>query len=287
MSGSLVWLASYPKSGNTWLRVFLTNLRQGGERPADIDELDGTTIASARCIFDEAVGFEAADLTDDAVDRLRPEVYLHLSRNASETLFLKTHDAYTLLDDGRPLFPAEATRCALYVLRNPLDVAVSLAHHNGTDFDGAIAMMAEDSGALAERSDCLPLQLRQKLLSWGGHAVSWLDQKAFPVCLLRYEDMVQRPLPTFTAAVRCAGLPHDPEQLARAIEYSSFEVLQQQEERHSFREKSPCARRFFRKGRVGSWREELDAGQARRIVDAHGAVMRRFGYLDADGEIVF
>ncbi|MEJ2083836.1 MAG: sulfotransferase, partial [Acidobacteriota bacterium] len=35
----IVWLASYPKSGNTWLRAFLMNFLDPGKRPVDINQL--------------------------------------------------------------------------------------------------------------------------------------------------------------------------------------------------------------------------------------------------------
>jgi hypothetical protein len=61
--GKIVWLASYPKSGNTWFRVFLANIMTNGEIPADINELFDSTIASNRQVFDEITGFSASDLT--------------------------------------------------------------------------------------------------------------------------------------------------------------------------------------------------------------------------------
>jgi aryl sulfotransferase len=281
----IVWLASYPKSGNTWFRVFLTNLLRDGDEPAHINELESTPIASARGIFDNNIGFEASDLTADEVDRLRPELYIHLAEKAEGTLFMKIHDAYTDAADNRPLIPAEATAGAIYIIRNPLDVAVSSAHHNGSDYDTAIARMASDA-FLAAKPDRLHDQLRQKLLSWSGHALSWIDLAPFPVCLLRYEDMKTRPLETFTGAVRFAGLPHTVAQIQKALEFSSFKVVRQQEEADGFQEKSSASKRFFRKGKIGSWREELTEEQAQRIVCDHWEVMRRFGYLDVNGKIV-
>lgn len=62
MSG-IVWLASYPKSGNTWLRVFLANSLRNAETPADINALETGHIASARNLFEELAGVEASDLT--------------------------------------------------------------------------------------------------------------------------------------------------------------------------------------------------------------------------------
>jgi len=283
----IVWLASYPKSGNTWFRIFLTNLLRDADEPEDINALESTPIAGARGIFDDWIGLEASDLTADEIDRLRPELYLHLAENAVETPFMKIHDAYSEVADNRPLIPAEATAGAIYIIRNPLDVAVSSAHHNGSDYDTAITRMADDASALAAKPGRLHEQLRQKLLSWSGHVLSWVDRAPFPVCLLRYEDMKREPLETFTRAVRFAGFSRTEAQIEKAIRFSSFDVVRQQEEKENFRERSSAADRFFRKGKTGSWREELTDEQAQRIVNDHREVMRRFGYLDEDGEILY
>jgi hypothetical protein len=283
----IVWLASYPKSGNTWFRVFLTNLLRDADEPARINELESTPIASARGLFDNNMGFEASDLTADEIDRLRPELYGHLAQEATETPFMKIHDAYTVTADGTPLIPAEATAGALYFIRNPLDVAVSFAHHSGCDYDTSIARMADESFAFCGKSDRLHTQLRQQLLTWSDHVRSWLDAAPFPVCVLRYEDMKTHPLETFTRAVRFAGLPHTGAQIQKALEFSSFDVMRQQEAVDGFQEKSSAAKSFFRKGKIGSWREELNEEQTRRIVRDHGEVMKRFDYLDENGKVVF
>jgi hypothetical protein len=283
----IIWLASYPKSGNTWFRVFLTNLLRDADTPASINELESTPIASARGVFDNNMGFEASDLTADEIDRLRPELYIHLAENATEQLFMKIHDAYTDVADNMSLIPHAATGGALYFIRNPLDVAVSFAHHNGSDYDTSITRMADKAFAFCGKPDRLHNQLRQKLLSWSNHILSWVDSAPFPVCLLRYEDMKSQPLETFTKAIRFAGLDYTREQISKAIDFSLFDVVQQLEEAEGFREKNSASSRFFRKGQIGSWREELNETQAKRIVDDHREVMRRFGYLDENGKIIY
>ena len=134
MSG-IFWLASYPKSGNTWFRIFLTNLLREACAPADINDLKESPYASARAMFDEFTGIEASDLCADEIDRLRPELYRYLADHAEGPFFMKIHDAYTLVADNQPLIPTAASTGALYFIRNPLDVAVSFAHHSGWDYD--------------------------------------------------------------------------------------------------------------------------------------------------------
>jgi aryl sulfotransferase len=285
--GEIIWLASYPKSGNTWLRAFLTNFLCHESQPASINALEGGPIAAARHFFDEAVGLEASDLSPEEIECYRPAVHRYMAARSPSTLFLKIHDAYTYTPEGVPLVPVEATHGAIYILRNPLDVSVSFAHHSNISLDESIQRMTDESFALANTPSRLHLQLRQKLLSWSSHVLSWVEAPGLRVHIVRYEDMHRRPQHTFTGIVRFAGLSEDPERVDRALDRSSFARLQQQEQLHGFVGKSPHAPSFFRKGQVGSWREVLTEAQIDRLLRDHAPVMRRFGYLTDTGEVVY
>lgn len=286
MNDGIIWLASFPKSGNTWFRIFLTNLLQDGESPADINALESTPIASCRQLFDEAVGFNSADLTAAEIDRLRPEVYEHLAATSEETLFMKVHDAYTAADADTMLFPVGASKGAIYFIRNPLDVAVSYAHHSHISCTKAVAGMGSDKTVFCDHVDRQHSQLRQKLLSWSNHVRSWVDGP-LPVCVLRYEDMQDRPLETFERAVRFAGLQHSPEQIRKAITFSSFDELQRQEKEKGFKERSIGNENFFRTGIKGGWRGKLSSEDAGKVVRDHAEIMHRFGYLSSENDIIY
>lgn len=283
--GGIYWLASYPKSGNTWFRTFLRNFLEDGQAPVDINDLSTGAIASARPWLDEVLGFDTAELRPDEVDRLRPDVY-RWSLHDQEPGYHKIHDAYTLTTAGEPIVSREATLGALYLVRNPLDVAPSLANHNQTTVDEAVATMADPQHALSRGHKSLGHQVRQKLLSWSQHVTSWVDAPGLRLIVLRYEDMQGEPLASFTRAAEFLGLPAEPARVEKAIGFSRFEVVARQEAEHGFRERPPQAQRFFRQGTSGGWRGKLSDAQVARIVADHGPVMRRFGYLDADGEPV-
>lgn len=276
------WLASYPKSGNTWLRAFICNLRADRESPLGINELDSDRIASDRRWIDETLGFSSADLTWDEIEMLRPAVYRWFMARPY-TGYHKVHDAWTRASDGTPLFDAGGCSGVVYVLRNPLDLAASFANHRGTDVDEAIALMGDPQAALSDMAHQLRRQTRQRLLTWSGHVRSWLDHSGLRCHVLRYEDMLARPQEVFAAAADFLGLPAEPERVARAVRHSSFAELSGQEAAGGFRERPIVAERFFRRGARGGWREELTPEQVARIVDDHGEVMARFGYLDAQG----
>jgi aryl sulfotransferase len=284
---NIVWLASYPKSGNTWARVFLTNLLRDSDCPADINQLEMTPIASNRSVFDDVVGMKAADLSYDEVDRLRPEVYRFLSNEARRTCFLKIHDAYTLVDGVAPLVPLESTRSVIYIIRNPLDVVISFANHLGTPIDRAVKRMADENFCFSGNPRRLNGQLRQRLLSWSGHVQSWTDAKDLEVLVIKFEDMKRTPLEIFTRAVSFAGLEKSHEQIKKALVFSDFNEMQRQEKENGFKEKPLKAEAFFRKGEGGAWRNVLTYSQVKKIIKKHSQVMKRFGYLDKKGEPIF
>lgn len=275
----IVWLASYPKSGNTWLRIFLANLLRAGSQPIDINEIATAGIASDRRQFDDASGIESSDMTQEEIERYRPEAYRYLAARSPETLYIKIHDAFTCTSAGEPLVPPEVSAGAIYLSRNPLDVAVSYADHFACSIDAAIARLGSETASLSADSGKLKMQLKQSLLSWSSHVSSWLDQRAIAVYLTRYEDMSIRPVETFSAIACFLGLPHDEERVRRAVQFASFEILREQEKAHGFKERSPNAARFFRQGQVGAWRSVLRREQVAKVLQDHGPTMRRLGYV--------
>ena len=284
MSG-IYWLASYPKSGNTWLRALLTNYLRDGEQPVALDELDGAGVAWSREVFDDCAGLESANLTPQQIDHYRPSVYEILAAESNGPLFLKIHDAYTYNDDARPIVSKQATAGVIYLIRNPLDVAVSYAHHRHESVDRTICVMSREDAMLAG-SDRPTDHLPQRLLSWSGHIRSWVDEADLNRHIVRYEDMIERPGETFAGIVGFFGLDVDSDRVRKAVEFSSFSELQAQEAAHGFCERQPTAASFFREGRAGSWRRYLTDSQVRRLIADHHALMRRFGYLSPSNEIL-
>lgn len=277
MSG-IVWLASYPKSGNTWLRALLTNFLSNADEPAHINDLVAEGAGSREC-FDQWAGVEGSALAANIVDRLRPQVYRRLARDADDTVFLKVHDAWARVDTGAPMFPADVTLGVVYIIRNPLDLAGSCAHHWGTSIEAAVERMCGGAAGRQPRALGLPGQLRQQVGSWSHHVRSWVDDCGAPVHVVRYEDLSVDPVGIFGRVVTSCGLDYDEDQVKKAVAFSAFAELQRQEASAGFRERSTAAPgAFFRRGEVGSWRDELPGQLAERLTAAHHETMERFGY---------
>lgn len=285
---NIIWLASYPKSGNTWFRIFLNNLLCKGDEPFDINTITSTNgIASSREFFDQFCALESSELTLNEIDQLRPEVYQVISTEATKTLFIKVHDAYTYLPDNKPLFPSSVTKGVVYIIRNPLDVTVSFANHQNCSVQKSIELMANNKYCLSNNKKSCSTQLRQKLLSWDNHAKSWVSAQNIPMHVMRYEDMKLNTLETFASTVNFMGLKYSVYEIEKAINKSKFEDLQKQEIEKGFKEKTPKAKIFFRKGEIGNWRKHLNREQVETIIKNHKGSMLKHGYLTHKGDIVF
>jgi hypothetical protein len=277
VTAQTVWLASYPKSGNTWLRAVFTSWRPG--RPLDLNALDGGPIAAIRWLLDDALCIPSSSLTPDEVELVRPRADEVVVAGAREPQLRKIHDAYFSGPAGEPIVSVAATRAAIYMIRDPRDVAVSYAHHRGETLQWAQRHLADPQAAMSDEDERLLPQVRQRLGTWSDHVRSWVDETAFPVEVVRYEDCAAAPVETFARVLRFADLgPVDEERVAQAVANAAFHRLREAEERHGFGEQPPGAADFFRRGEAGSWRGELPAELAARIESAHGEVMARFGY---------
>ncbi len=283
---NIVWLASYPKSGNTWFRMYLTNLLSKHETPKKLSEILSTGIASSRDMFDEITGISSSDLSHDETDALRPAVYRYLSNKSDKILYKKIHDAYILTNKSEPLIPHDTTKSVLYLIRNPMDVAVSFANHLQVPYDKAIDVMENEQYAFCNKTDKIQNQLRQKLLTWSGHVRSWITESKLPLMPIRYEDLFFNPFITFKKASHFIGLTeYSDMEIKRAIQHADFNILKKQEEETGFNEKPPKVESFFRKGVVGDYRQHLTETQIQRIINTHGETMKKFGYLDKFGNL--
>ena len=271
---SIVWLASYPKSGNTWLRIFLANYLFNTRRPLPINEVHRVGIGDGIPQTYRAVAGPHFDPNNlEHCLKYREPMLRAIVRNGAQINLVKTHNTRGKVDGVR-LIPPELTRSAIYVLRNPLDVAVSFAHHYNASHDDVIRAFQDSSHILAGNEQAV----MQVLGGWSSHVSRWTDVAEFPVLVLRYEDMIDKPETCFGEVIRHLGLEPEPERLARAIRHASFDELQAQEAATPFVENSQHQPRFFRSGSTQQWRKVLSRKQIDRIRRQQGKLMRRFGY---------
>jgi hypothetical protein len=267
----LVWLASYPKSGNTWMRVLLANLMGKKDQPADINDLSEPDTLVGRWRFADDMLVDPDLLDWGEVERMRPLQCDFVAGSLTVPFFCKTHSRFRM-PSGEPAMGSKA-RGALYLVRDPRDIAVSLCHHASLSLDSAIESMNDPNFVAGGR-----VQLHYLQGDWARHVSEWTGQDLVPTKVVRYEDMRRDTPGTLQGIVEFLGGLATTAEIQRAVNYSSLDELQRQEASKGFRESRPKQERFFRSGRVGEWRDVLTSPQVRAIEQSFGRVMMAWGY---------
>lgn len=254
----------------------IASLIEGGGE-VDINAPGIVTPVANREEFDDLFQMDSGLLTDEETERWRPKIYGLLARSFRGPLILrKVHDRCWRNAAGERMFPPELSRGAVYIVRDPRDVAVSFSRFSGIEIDETIRRMGDPTFRLPGSGGRV-VQFPQPLGTWSGHAVSWLDDSGMPAHLVRYEDMKADPARCLTDVAGFVGIPAVAAQKAAAS--TRFEKLRAQEDGKFFREFTGVEERFFRKGEVGGWRAVLSRAQAARLEKDHGEAMARFGYV--------
>lgn len=305
-AGRTVWLASFPKSGNTWLRAIFTAVQSGdrmfdvnqlssGDQPHHVGEeasyslgLDARWLDRAELLVLRDSLVRMVDRTTTGGKRLKGndlgdvEALSALQANAQSEpmstglIFRKTHEAFRPGKPCRELFPRGATSAVILLVRDPRSVACSWAHFFGIPLDKTASMLGKGSGLEASPAQSVTDTPQG---TWSSHCESWLrDDVPFPVHLVRFEDMRSNAVEALLPVLEAVGFEVARHDLEQAVERTTFERLAADELEAGFRETSPNADMFFRQGRIDGWRDELNADQIRRIESDHGEMMTRLGY---------
>ncbi len=229
--------------------------------------------------FVKFLGFEPDNAQHrNEIAATRHAVHRQIADSADGIVFMKTHNCL-VMDRGHFTVNFAVTAGAIYVVRNPLDVVISFAHHTGASIDRMIETMALRDTEFGGRDSAV----YEVLGSWSQHVWSWTRNPHRTLHVMRYEDMLADPEKTSGALARHLLLNPTRRQLSWSIERSSFSRLKAQEREKGFLEQSPLADAdFFREGRAGQWKEVLTPAQIDRIDHDHGEKMQRFGYLPLD-----
>jgi hypothetical protein len=266
----VIWIASYPKSGNTWIRFLLAAYAHG-----QIKDLE----ARSAIVLEFPYYYGASRRANESPATLW-ETLLHQQQryptpppDFPRGLFLKTHLAAS---DRHPFI--ERTQRAILVVRNPRDAALSAINYFRWTGEREIAdPRAFPCSFLAPGGD--PHWKRDGYGTWLGHAQSWLKVKGFPVHLIRYEDLHRDPVSELKRIIQFLEAPCDHARVRRAVELASFENLRKLEEaRHDRRASSTTF--FFNRGTVGNSLQQFGRDLNRRFRDRFASGLAEPGYGD-------
>lgn len=268
------WIASYPKSGNTWVRMFINAYMSGF--PLDINS--GFQYATGdnhlpyfqMCCVRQANQLEATEQV-----MLRPAALLNaLNLSASKHVCLKTHHAKVKVEESLLIHP-NISAGSVYIVRDPRDVAISYADHLGWSIDEVISVMGKHE-FIAQHP---VTNLIHFLTTWSTNVDTWtIKNNDVPVEVIRYEDMLTDSDTAFRRILKGLGVTDiNEDKFDFALKETTFSNLQKLENKGGFREKGK-GKKFFRKGKFGQWKMKLTNEQCKMIQKDHGEVMERYGY---------
>ena len=260
------WLASYPKSGNTWVRMLLSAYMTGG---LDINaNCHATQNDVATHVYNAVTPIPLAEMHPDFVVYLRYAALLYMMAGArTKPIIFKTHNADLEFGDLK-LIPRNLTRGVVYLVRDPRDIVPSFARHTGMSIDRAIVAMDQSNNLLRDKH--VPVQ--SYISSWSKHVRSWEGKG---VVRVRYEDLKEDTDAYFKMILNGFRIEVDDKKVRKAVELCRLDRLVKQEEKAEFIEKGASGK-FFGQGK--GWMNELTSKQARRIEEDHGEMMEKLGY---------
>ncbi len=272
----IIWIASYPKSGNTWVRLFLKSYFSNENEELNINE--DIQIPS----FPEPKYFDSLNIDyTKIIEIIKHWKLIQDSINLNgQTNFLKTHNGMFKIKDYK-FTDSSNTLGAIYIVRDPRDIVVSFANHFGKPFGQTV-------DAILSSQNVEKMEYKNKIYTnsimgkWSDHYNSWKSYNLTNILIIKYEDLIENPHKSFLRILEYLKNKNNTEininKMNKAINETNFNNLRKKEDNYGFKEKSIHGR-FFRKGIAGEWKYSLDKDLVKKIENAFGEEMRELGYL--------
>tara|TARA_B100000123_G_C25679644_1_gene405824 strand:- start:233 stop:1069 length:837 start_codon:yes stop_codon:yes gene_type:complete len=277
----IIWIASYPKSGNTYIRSFLSAYFFTNTGNFDFKLLKNIEQFPDKQFFN---GF--IDNIDDA-----SKSWLSIQKDlikTNKTRFLKTHSAFISFNNNQ-FTNAETTLGSVYIVRDPRSIVTSIMNHFSMDqFEAAEMLFDEDRGIKSSDGN---LATYSFLSSWCNHFNSWNNLKTIKSILIKYEDLEKSNEEIFSNLIRYInnligsneGIDH--QKFIKALETTKFSFLKKKEGEEGFVESVYSKSKdhkipFFNQGFKNDWEKVLEKKVLDKIEKKFYKEMKLLGYLD-------
>ena len=278
----IFWLASYPKSGNTWVRMFWRSYFLPSNQVFSLNkrgnlDLEVFNFPTANQLKEANV--DHTDFRNIAKNWITLQDIINLNNKLN---FLKTHNGNFTLNNCA-FTNTDNTIGGIYIVRDPRDVVLSNANHFGIDNEESTKMLLNMESYEIEDFDIDKKEKFRKSLmgSWSSNYLSWKNYKGRKIHLMKYENLVENPKRVFTKMLEYMKsifpVDIDPNRVRKAVEETAFDKLQNLEDKEGFTEVGMG--KFFRKGKVGEWKEKLDPKLVKIIEDHFRKEMMELNYL--------
>ena len=289
----IVWLASFPKSGNTWLRSLLSDYMDF-DKEFSLNNITKIkqfpSIIFFEYLINEGIVKDKNKLQDiNFVSNYWLSVQRRLLLQSDNVdFFLKTHGVPCRL--GRNFFlHKETTRCAIYLIRDPRQVLFSLSNHfNIITQKDALNFLLRNERYIIVKDDkvkdrYIPFS-KYPMPSWDNHFLSWkTHEKIFPILYIKYEDLFD--FSTFEKILKFVeknakrNIKYDQNRAIEVFDRSKFENLKKLETKHGFIENSRFGGNFFNEGKINTWIEKIDPDIKVKLEKSFKDLMEKFSYI--------
>ena len=203
--------------------------------------------------------------------------YINLNKR---TNYIKTHSAMCTVGSYK-FTSLRNTKGGVYMVRDPRDVIVSLSDHMGLDYEKTFHHMSSSLNFEYPLSGDKRYE-KSLMGTWSDHYKSWKNFKSCKILIIKYEDMVLNEIETFTKVINYLAevddVEFDSNKLTKALKQTQFEELQKLEKTEGFEEKGK-GELFFRKGKIGTWKDEVSTNIVNKIEKLFKSEMEELGYL--------
>ena len=271
----IFWIASYPKSGNTWLRTLISSYYYSD------DGIYSENLIKRIRQFPEKMHFTDFDYNQNIVtDTSRFWIKAQEKINKDKKLkFFKTHNAFGALNNNH-FTDNKNSIGVIYIIRDPRNVITSLMNHYELDNEQAIKWMTNEKNYIYDviNFDKDGYSDFQFISSWNTNYKSWLLQKKIPIKFIKYEDLLNKTFTIFKDVINFINITTrnnekiNIDKLKNSVNSTFFDKLQDMEKKNGFSEAITSKKNnkkipFFNMGPKNDWKKVLDKNLINRLND--------------------
>ena len=276
----IIWLASYPKSGNTWVRLFLNSLIFTPGADLDINNVKIDQFPLRRHF--KRISSNTDDVKEIIKNCNRAQSELNLKNKIN---FFKTHSSFWKISKYS-FTDVKNTIGTIHIVRDPRNVITSIKnHYNHESYERALKFIKDENNTIGAKGSKREEDLPVIVSSWKFHYNSWksITSLKSKYILIKYENLLRNPIDEFTKIVNfikeIASIEFDEKNILKAIENTSFENLKKQEELKGFKEAPKNNNKFFYLGPKNDWHNILDKKTKDDVEASFKNEMKDLGYL--------